>query len=385
MRVLSEKTLYKSHKKAVGFWTVKAVAEDRIPAEGEAPAAAKLLISHAQQLGGAVIESEVPIKGKNLGKKNETSPSDQAVAEAASRVAKQLDKGYVETIEAAGEPVTNTLGKKKPMLAVDIDKVDPDVIDKAIEEGRAFLQPKVDGHRSLTDEFIYSRSGKAQNVAHVTQALHEANLIHLPLDGELYVHGMHLNQIGSLIKRPQPDSLKLVYYVYDLVTYDAFIDRYKALSNAVLAHPHGAIKLLPTIKVTSRQQMLDQVRAWEAEGWEGGILRISGEGYEDDTRSQQLIKVKNFTDMEVTVTGFELGTPKVVRGVELQQPILHYVTDDGKEGKVLAHGTAEEKHAIYEDLSKQTTIKKRLTIEHHKFTSKGVPNIATAKCWYEPL
>lgn len=381
MRILSEKTLYKSHKKAVGFWTIKAVAEDREPKEGEAPAAAKLLISHSQTLNGAVIESEVPIKGKNIGRANQTSPSDQAIAEAESRWKKQLDKGYVETIEAAAEPVTNSLGKKKPMLAMDIDKVKEEDIDW----DTAYVQPKFDGHRCMTDEIIYSRKGKAQDVAHVTAALHETGLINLPLDGELYVHGMHLNKIGSLITKPQEDSLKLIYYVYDLVTGDAFIDRYKALSNAVLGKPHDAVKLAPTKKVSSMKEALDWTASWVEEGYEGGILRWGSEGYEDDARSKHLLKLKDFTDLEVTVTGYELGTPKVVRGVELQQPILHYITDDGKEGKVLAHGTAEEKDAIYQELSKLTKIEKRLTIEHHKYTSKGVPNIATAKCWYQPL
>jgi len=386
MKILFSTTLYKNHSGKVGYWAVEALAEDREPsADNPAPATAALRMSYAKTLGGKEAMSMDPVKGKNIGRANQTSPSEQAIAEAKARAAKQILKGYVETIEDAAVKSTNALGKKKPMLAVDIDKIKPEVLEAAIEAGRAFVQPKLDGHRCMNDQGIYSRGGKDHNVAHVTEALHATGLIDLPLDGELYVHGLTLQKIGSLITKHQEDSLKLVYCVYDLVTEDPFLERYKALSNAVLNNPHPAIQLVPLVKVTSMKQALEQTAHWVALGYEGGIFRISEAGYEDDARSKQLGKLKDFTDLEVTVTGYSLGTPKMHNGEQLEQPILEYKTDDGKVGKVTVMGDMHEKHAEYLELAAGKNIGRRLTIEHFGLTNKGVPNIATAKCWHNPL
>lgn len=382
MRVLFEKTLYKNHSGSVGSWKVEALAEDREPTDADpTPAAATIRLTHTKRLGGKEVESLDPVKGKNIGRKNETSPSEQAVSEAESRAAKQILKGYVENIEDAAVKSTNSLGKKKPMLAVDIDKIKVDEIDW----DNAYVQPKLDGHRCLNDGGIYSRGGKAHNVAHVTEALHAAGLIDCPLDGELYIHGVNLQKIGSLITKHQEQSLDLVYWVYDWISDEPFIERYTHLIETVLPANSPVIRLVPCHKVTSMKEALEYTAHWEAEGYEGGILRISSEGYEDDKRSKQLGKLKKFTDLEVTVTGYTLGTPKIYKGEQLEQPILDYKTDDGKVGKVTVMGDMHEKHAELADLISGKSIGRRLTIEHFGLTNKGVPNIATAKCWYNPL
>lgn len=371
-----EKTLYKNQSGKVGFWTIKAFATG-----ASANHHAQLMITHAKTLDGKSTPSFVPVLGMNIGKSNETTPQDQAILEAESRIRKQFDRGYVETPELATQPVTNALGKKKPQLAVDVDKVKEDAIDW----DNAWLQPKFDGHRCMNDGFIYSRNGKSLDVAHVSAEIARLGLTDFKMDGELYVHGMHLNKIGSLIKKPQEESLQLSYYVYDLVDDAPFEDRYAALTDKLAQFDVEFLVLAPTYRVRSMAEARAKTAEFVANGYEGGILRWGREGYEDDKRSKYLIKLKDFTDLEVTVTGFSLGTPQIIDGMKLEQPILHYITTDGKEGKVLAHGNAHEKHAIFLQLSTMTDISLPLTIEHFGLTSKGVPNIATAKCWYEPL
>ena len=151
--------LYKNATKSVAYWEVQAVEADDGTAE--------LVITHSKSLDGKPVEKRRPVKGKNIGRANETSPIQQAIAEARARVDKQLDAGYVRTQEEAAAPITNGLGKKKPQLSTDIRKVDVSKITWP-----AYIQPKLNGNRGLYDEFLYSRAGNEfKTLDHLKDAL----------------------------------------------------------------------------------------------------------------------------------------------------------------------------------------------------------------------
>lgn len=377
-----EHKLYKNHGKGVvGWWSIGIIVEDALVGDGKT----KLRIRYAKTMDGAVVEKLSPVKGKNIGKANETSAYNQAVSELESRVAKQLRLGYVATIEEAAEAKTNGLGKKLPMLAEPLKNVDIDEIDW----DNAFVQKKFDGHRCLHEEFIYSRGGVPHNVQHIQDLINsEPNLAALHLDGELYIHGMSLQAIGSLIKKPRPESLDLEYHIYDTVSDAPFQERYQALYNATGGLPVGKIHIAETHRVRSLAEAMVWHRKWVAEGYEGSILRWGTEGYEDGKRTKKLVKLKDFSDFEVKVVGWELAKEATVRGIVYQIPKFIYEvnTPTGiKTAKVLAHGSVPEKHAEWEALVRGENMDRMLTIAHFGFTPDGIPNIATAKCWYNPL
>lgn len=62
---------------------------------------ASTLITRWGQVDGAVQETRDVAKGKNLGKANETTPEQQALAEASAKWTKQLKKTYVKTLADA--------------------------------------------------------------------------------------------------------------------------------------------------------------------------------------------------------------------------------------------------------------------------------------------
>ena len=385
MNISFEQTLFKGE----GDWTIKAVQDGPWRAEDYSASAAYLVISHTAKVGGKAVVKLTPVKGKNIGKANETSPLDQAVAEAKSRVLKQRDKGYVDTREQARQPARNALGKKLPMLACPFEDIDPNSIPW--DSGRVFMQPKLDGHRSMRDEGVqYSRPGKHQDIPHLEADLKDAPWFEgLHLDGELYVHGLTLQAIGSLIKKYREESLRLEYHIYDIMADLPFIERYAKLEEAFAASEglrDERIVLVPTRPVRSFEEA-EQINAENlAKGYEGSILRISGEGYEDDSRAAQLVKWKPFTDMEVEVFDFEWGTPNnCPAGGEYLNPVLVYrVPGTDITGKVTAPGTHAEKHDQGQNIESFLG-NKLLTIKHMGFTPDGVPNIATAKCWKEDL
>lgn len=376
---LSTKRLFKNQGKTTGWWQVDAVATTQTTAE--------LRITFAKSMDGKVTEKIASIKGKNIGRANETTAAEQAIFEAESRWKKQILGGYVEDIADAAAPVTNGLGKKKPQLAEKMQDVNMDEVDW----DNAFLQRKFDGHRCLEDDFIYSRGGKAHDVQHIQDALDaQPAFAEIHLDGELYVHGMTLQAIGSLITKPREESLKLTYCIYDCVSDAPFEDRYAAVEQAFAATENldVRIQLVETVRVRSMAEAMVLHHKWVAEGYEGSILRWGRVGYRDGKRTKHCVKVKDFTDFEVKVVGWELAEQQVVKGVTYQVPKFIYEvnTPTGiKTAKATAHGDAAEKHAEWEALVRGENMGRMLTLAHFGFTPAGIPNIATAKCWYNPL
>lgn len=378
MNVLYEQTLYKGK----GHWTIKAV-EDYTGGLGPETG---YLISYASTENGKVTEKFNATKGKNKGRSNETTAATQAVMECKSRVDKQRDKGYVDTREEAlGGEVTNQLGKKLPQLSQPIKKFKGE-----IDWSTAYLQPKFDGHRTQHDEFLYTRGGERANVAHIQAAIDaQPTLKALHLDGELYVHGLHLNNIGSLISKPQPDSLRLEYWLYDIVSDAAFEDRIRILQQAYAACSQLDVRicLSPTHKVTSMAQAQALHDQWVAEGYEGSILKWGDEGYQDGKRSPYSIKLKDFDDAEFKIVGITYG--KTNAGGQLNPNWVYEFHPFGDTSKpvetaeVLAYGTHAEKHQ--QGLEAETRFGQLAKLSFFGYTSKGTPNIATMLGWYEPL
>jgi hypothetical protein len=94
------------------------------------------------QVDGKIQETqEVITKGKNIGKANETTPYDQAVAQAQANWTKQLKKGYVDSIEDAMAGKTDNIieGGISPMLAHVFSKQGHKITYPAL------AQPKLDG------------------------------------------------------------------------------------------------------------------------------------------------------------------------------------------------------------------------------------------------
>ena len=378
MRTLKEATLYKNHGGKIGTWTIKAEVEST----RELNPPAQLVISHTKVIGGAAVVKEVPVVGKNIGRSNETTPGQQAVLELDSRVNKQLDKGYVRTLAEASSPATNSLGLKKPMLAHPIDKVKPESIDW----GNAYAQPKLDGHRCLVNGIMYSRQGKEILLPHIREALGDYGLLDKGLDGELYVHGMMLQDIGSLVKKPREESKQLQYHVYDLMRDAPYSERRAELDELTMrAQAEGApILLVPSPKVSNRAQLDDMHKAWLRTGYEGSILRHGLAHYEDDKRSQSLLKVKDFTDTEFEVIGVERGTPNGSYEVPVwvcSNP--GGLTEDDKTFKVTAQGTMQQKHEQW--LMKHQHIGRQLTVQHFGYSKNNVPLLPVALRWRDDV
>ena len=349
--------LYKNHQGTVGYWDISVTDN------------AELRIANARKLDGKETVRLVPVKGKNIGKANETTPLQQAEKEMASRIQKQKDKGYVEDeATAASSTSTNALGQPKPMLATVYSKVKPDAIDWA----NAYLQPKLNGHRCLaTGGTLYSRGGKAIKLPHILKAIADAGMNHLHLDGELYAHGMPLEDIGSLIKRPREESEQLVYWVYDILdTGMSFRERF--ISCPMLSG-NAHIKIVPTFKVRSPTQAAEKAAEWVGQGYEGAVLREGLQGYEADKRSRHLLKMKEYTDSEAEVVSVRAGTPFMDEAGKMYQVPVYTLKNrfGGPDFEVTAPGTREEKDRQWTD--RDSAPGRTLTFKYFELSSAKVP------------
>lgn len=352
------KTLYKNHGKSVGYWSIEVTDN------------AELKIAHARTLDGKETVRLVQVEGKNLGRANETSPLEQAHKELEARVKKQIDKGYVQSLEAADAPVVNSVGLPQPVLATVLEKVKPESIDW----DNAYLQPKLNGHRCMfKDGTLYSRGGKEIDLPHILEQIDAEALNNFHLDGELYIHGVPLQQIGSLVKKPREESKALEYHVYDCpMEGTQFSDRF-VNSMLFLGSTTPKIEFVDTIKVTSLAEVHELTDQWVSEGFEGSILRHGTDSYEFGKRSRKILKVKNYTESEAEIVGWELKQPVIKEDGTRLQVICFVLRNNfgGDTFEVTAPGNEQQVHEQWRIA--KSFVGKQMTFKYFELSDGMVP------------
>lgn len=295
-------------------------------------------------------------QGKNVGKKNETTPYQQAVLEAEAEWRKQLErKGYGLTADASAE-----VRSASPMLAQPFEKV------KDIDWTTAFGQPKLDGFRMLalrTEDGLILKSRENKPIAtmqHIHEQLMGAMEPGQTLDGELYCHDLTFQQIASAVKKRSELSERIVYNVYDMLSEDTFKRRFEALKGIVRGLPN--VVDVQTIMVRTKDDLMVAQREFIDQGYEGAMLRHGRVGYEAGKRSKFLVKVKTFRDEEFTVVDAKEG-----RGTHAGMAIFLCETKEGATFEVTAPGTHDEKRAYWKNFKQY--IGKLLTVKFFDYTT----------------
>ena len=161
-------------------------------------------------LNGKLTKSTIKIeKGKNIGKKNETTHYTQAYTEAISKWTKKKDIEHYTT----ANPLQNTLDKLTTQLQDFTITTSPPVAMLAHDykkykhkiEFPCYIQRKYDGYRLLYDHInkdMYTRNGKKYEILYKTELYKQLQNIDLPFDGELYCHdGFNFECYGVLRKK----------------------------------------------------------------------------------------------------------------------------------------------------------------------------------------
>lgn len=335
------------------------------------------IITTYGQVGGKLQTTQDTLaEGKNLGRKNETTPAQQAFTEAQSQWEKKLkNKGYVQTIEAAaaGESDASVTGGILPMLAHTFDKQGHKITYPA------YVQPKLDGHRCIAIRqdgvwTLWSRTRKPiTGVPHIIAALAETTLPDgTILDGELYNHDYRekFEELTSFIKRPEPKAGHEVvqYHVYDVVNDKAYIDRLDDVMDMwcrLTSEGHDVIIAVRTEEVADEDEAMEWFDIFLGQGYEGLMLRNAKSKYVNK-RSYDLIKVKLQQDSEFTITGVESG-----RGRMADKAIFVCALPDGRTFKAKMKGSLDSLRQYVDDPS--LAIGKQLTVQYQNLTADGIP------------
>jgi DNA ligase-1 len=359
---MSLPTLYKtSNSDATQTWSIH--VEDNV------------IVTRWGQIDGAIQETrDVVVTGKNLGKKNATTPAQQAAAEAAARHEKKRKKGYVTTREAAaaGEVDAVITGGVAPMLAHRFD-----------EQGHkltypCYAQPKLDGHRCLAVVdgagkcTLWSRTRKPiTSMGHVVRAIEALGVSNVTYDGELYAHDYRdkFEALTSMIRATEekPGVADIVeYHIYDVVHPTWPFGLRSSLIDDALEYASAVLVAVVTESITDEDDLMLAFDRYRAAGYEGAMARNAQSKYVNK-RSYDLLKVKEFLDAEFLVVGVEEG-----RGKLAGHAIFVCRTDAGVEFRAKMTGALETLKPFFDH--PETAIGRWLTVKYQGITTKnGVP------------
>ncbi|SIP85992.1 ATP-dependent DNA ligase [Pacmanvirus A23] len=275
------------------------------------------------------IKKSVPTivhKGKNLGKASATNVVCQALRDAYSLHNKQLKKSVSAT------KLTTAVEKLPPMLAqVFKDQKVPPKVDA---QNHVFVQRKYNGVRTVATldtvkvngnhvsrVIMYSR----RKILYPGFSYIKAELMpvlemywgenrQLYLDGEIYLHGVPLQEIsGYARKEEQPNDLRVDFMIYDCFVANEpelkFSERKLILDEIFENFELKHCKEVETFEATSKEEIDDLYKVFLEEGFEGAMVRIdSPYRYSFNERHcKDLLKLKPTYDQHYEIVNFTTG------------------------------------------------------------------------------
>jgi len=307
--------------------------------------------------GGQLQLSQFQVEPKNISKANATTGEAQAIKEAQALEVKQLKRKYSTQRNRA---------KFSPMLAHEFKSQKLTL--------PAHCQTKLDGMRALTIKQngvvkLISRGGLTYDVPHIQQELNQLLSEGQCLDGELYLHGEHLQDIISLVKRQQEGSENLEYWIYDAPnpgkTPNPWRERFKIIANLKLSSfPH--IKLTPSYLIHSEDEIKTFHDKFVGEGYEGAIIRNLEGDYLFGYRSHDLQKYKNFLDSEFKITDVKEG-----KGKAAGTAIWVCQTPNGDEFDCAMRTSQKERQRLFKEAKQY--IGQLLTVRYFAMTKDQKP------------
>ena len=354
-------------------WTISVVLSDSVH---------KIHIQHGV-LNGAMVDSSKDVKeGKNIGKKNETTPLQQALQIAEKTYKDKMEKdGYSLQATSSAEKETEFKGYQ-PMLA---ESWNPDSKTKRKVDivFPCYSQPKLDGVRCLS----YKKEGNIwvnqsrelksfYHLDHINQELAQASVRSgfgdIVFDGELYKHNTPFNHIVGAVKKikikeADLETIRSVgYYVYDYFVPSrpdlTFEERYTVLKQ-ILQNCKN-LHLVQTDNCETKSDASRLHSLYVADNYEGLILRNKQGPYEH-YRSRHLQKYKTFDDSEFRIVGFKEGEGNDAGSV------IWKCQAEGGTFDVRPKGTLEERQAWFQEGS--THIGQMLTVKYQGMSEYGIP------------
>lgn len=264
------------------------------------PEGTEVIVEHGQ-MGGKLTQKRYTAEPKNVGRANATTAEEQAIQEADAKVVKQLKSGYYHTIEEATDHVEFT-----PMKAQNSDDYKHKLVFPC------YIEPKYNGQRLMIDKFgeALSKQGETLTLPTHWEGIIGDSTLFSGLDGEVYAGlveegGLSLQEIISAFRKPNKNTNRLKYYIYDIpmpnTTMKERVKLLEDLEGYVQKNNIGYIEVVIPEIVKSWEDAVVVAKMYVDLGYEGAILRNFDGVYEFGKRSYDLQKLKFRLDAEAVV------------------------------------------------------------------------------------
>jgi DNA ligase-1 len=341
----------------------------------------KYRVTSGTETGGKVTSEWTTCLGKNAGKKNETTPEQQAEAEATAKWKKKVKSGYWED-----KKDIDKVAFFQPQLAHKWT----DYKDEVDWTNGIYISPKMDGLRCvITRHGAFSRNGNEfLAFPHILREL--APLFEkypdLVIDGECYTHKLKndFNKIISLAKKSKPTHEDIVesekyleYWIFDCPSHSGgYHERYQWLHEIILKNYFNNkwIKLCIHKVVKTPAELEENLKHYLENGFEGLMVNIYNGKYEQK-RSKNVLKYKLFQDCEAEVID-------IVEGIGNRSGGFGYAKlklDNGKTFDSSARGTTEQYKEILKN--KDNYIGTQATVRYQALTPDGIPRFPVIIDW----
>jgi DNA ligase-1 len=240
------------------------------------------------------------------------------------------------------------------LMLADIYRQGPDLSQYRISE-------KLDGVRARWDgTYLISRGGKV----FAAPEWFTKGFPAVPLDGELWLGRGRYEEVSSIVRTQQPhdgwQNVRLM--VFDLPAHGGTFDqRVIAMNRLVTESDSPYWRIIEQQRVGSEEDLLKWLHKVIDQGGEGLMLHRETALYASG-RSQDLLKLKLFTDAEATVIGYRPGKGQLAG----QTGSLIVRTD---QGVIFSIGGGLN----HEERRRPPPVKSRITFRHQGLTKNGIP------------
>lgn len=322
--------------------------------------------------GKKITNTPTRCKGKNVGKKNETTADAQAELEARAKWQKKRDEGYIDDVDALDGAMPL---RYDPMLAKDYS----DYADKL--EFPVYSQPKLDGLRCIvTRQGAFSRQWKPfatlEHIREALQPLFDQYPDLLAFDGEMYSHELKdkFEEIVSIVKQPKADAADIEkckksvkYHVYDIITLGKHPFRQRVADyNYILRIARNAyLSPVESTPVFNDDELNTVYQKYIENGYEGQMIRTMDSLYQHK-RTKDLLKRKDFHENEYEIVGYKEG-----KGSREGCIILRLAMSDGKEFDSVPVGGIEYQKRLW--TRRLDILGMQATVKYQNLSSDGIP------------
>ena len=334
-----------------------------------------MYVTHGYEDGKKITDKK-EIKGKNIGKSNETTPFEQACSDAQSKINKKIDEGYMVNVDNVVETSIDL-----PMLALNFKDRSHDIVYPA------YVSPKLDGFRLVTRqnenniEYV-SRKGKIYTcLKHLDDYVEVLlNQIHIG-DGEAFNPDLPLQEIAAAVKKENESTEDIQYWLFDIIDLKLifekryndikkFFDVYSDGKNEFGFRTYGPLVEVPNYEVKNLEELEAYHKKFTELGFEGTMVRNKAGLYVLKHRSKDLQKKKDFLESEFKIVGSHEGTGNDIGTVVFECEVIN------NEGvteifSVRPKGSRKQRK---EWLQKIESLKGQfLTVRFQHWSNKGIP------------